>query len=202
MLSGTLFNLVYAAFRLVSGAVYRSFWFAAEAIYYIILSLIRFLLTSKEQEAQNAGDTCARLEAEWTGYRHTAKLLFLLAASIAGIVLSVIFEKQERAYPDYILGLTAIYTLCRVAISVYQIFSFRKKDRPALLSAKALSLSATFLSLFTLQVTLLPRVLPAAPARLCNALTGAAAFLGVAAMGLLMLGKEKRRKTKHVPRRF
>lgn len=195
LLFGTLANLVYAAFRLVAGAAYRSFWFAAEAIYYIILSLNRFLLSSKEQEAKDADSAGARLEAEWEGYRRTAKLLFLLDISLAGIVLSVLLQKQEKLYPDYILGLSAVYTLSRVALSVYQIFRFRLEERLALLSAKALSLSATFLSLFTLQVTLLPRLLPGALAPVFNAVTGVAAFAGVLAIGIVMLRKEKRRET-------
>lgn len=195
LLLGTLANLVYAAFRLVTGAAYRSFWFAAEAIYYIILSLTRFLLTSKEQEAQDADNNCERLDTEWEGYRRAAKLLFLLDVSLAGIVLSVLLQKQEKIYPDYILGFTAGYTFCRVALSVYQIFRFRREERPALRSAKALSLSATFLSLFTLQATFLPRFLPEKAVTVCNAITGAAAFAGIFAIGIIMLTKAKRRKT-------
>ena len=37
-------NLVYSVFKLVTGVLYSSLWIGAVAVYYIILSLLRFIL--------------------------------------------------------------------------------------------------------------------------------------------------------------
>lgn len=48
--SGLCIHLLYSAFKLISGFHYRSLWLGTEAIYYIILSLIQFLLIKKHEK--------------------------------------------------------------------------------------------------------------------------------------------------------
>lgn len=191
---GMLANLAFAAFRLVTGLFYHSFWFAAEAIYYIILSLIRYLLSKKETAAKER-EAPERLTMEWEAYRRTAQLLLLQDVSLGGIVLSVLLEEQTIIYPGYVLSISAIFTVFRVALSLRQIARFRKRESPALLSSKALSLCGSLLSVFTTQATVLSLFgkNPAVP--FFNAAAGGAAFLTLPAIAVFMLKKAKRQET-------
>lgn len=191
---GMLANLAFAAFRLVTGLFYHSFWFAAEAIYYIILSLIRYLLSKKETAAKER-EAPERLTMEWEAYRRTAQLLLLQDVSLGGIVLSVLLEEQTIIYPGYVLSISAIFTFFRVALSLRQIARFRKRESPALLSSKALSLCGSLLSVFTTQATVLSLFgkNPAVP--FFNAAAGGAAFLALPAIAVFMLKKAKRQET-------
>lgn len=191
---GMLANLAFAAFRLVTGLFYHSFWFAAEAIYYIILSLIRYLLSKKETAAKER-EAPERLTMEWEAYRRTAQLLLLQDVSLGGIVLSVLLEEQTIIYPGYVLSISAIFTFFRVALSLRQIARFRKRESPALLSSKALSLCGSLLSVFTTQATVLSLFGKSPAVPFFNAATGGAAFLTLPAIAVFMLKKAKRQET-------
>ena len=191
---GMLANLAFAAFRLVTGLFYRSFWFAAEAIYYIILSLIRYLLSKKETAAKER-EAPERLTMEWEAYRRTAQLLLLQDVSLGGIVLSVLLEEQTIIYPGYVLSISAIFTFFRVALSLRQIARFRKRESPALLSSKALSLCGSLLSVFTTQATVLSLFGKSSAVPFFNAAAGGAAFLTLPAIAVFMLKKAKRQET-------
>lgn len=191
---GMLANLAFAAFRLVTGLFYHSFWFAAEAIYYIILSLIRYLLSKKETAAKER-EAPERLTMEWEAYRRTAQLLLLQDVSLGGIVLSVLLEEQTIIYPGYVLSISAIFTFFRVALSLRQIARFRKRESPALLSSKALSLCGSLLSVFTTQATVLSLFGKSPAVPFFNAAAGGAAFLALPAIAVFMLKKAKRQET-------
>lgn len=191
---GMLANLAFAAFRLVTGLFYHSFWFAAEAIYYIILSLIRYLLSKKETAAKER-EAPERLTMEWEAYRRTAQLLLLQDVSLGGIVLSVLLEEQTIIYPGYVLSISAIFTFFRVALSLRQIARFRKRESPALLSSKALSLCGSLLSVFTTQATVLSLFGKSPAVPFFNAAAGGAAFLTLPAIAVFMLKKAKRQET-------
>ena len=182
---GTLANLSFAAFRLITGLFYHSFWFAAEAIYYIILSLIRYLLGNRQTKA-------ASTLSEWELVRRAARLMLLLDISLGGLVLSVLLERQTIIYPGYVLSISAIYTFFRVLLTVRQILRFRKKEYPALLTAKALSLCGSMLSVFTTQVTFLSRFQKGSAVPFLNAAVGGGVFLALPAVSLALARKAKR----------
>ena len=60
---GWLLNLIYAAFKMLVSVVYNSFWFSNEAIYYLMLGVIRFTLVKFEKTDKN------NLVLEWKAYR-------------------------------------------------------------------------------------------------------------------------------------
>lgn len=184
---GMLANLSFAAFRLVTGLFHRSFWFAAEAIYYIILSLIRSLLGKEDTKAKSPSK-------EWETTRRAARLLLLLDISLGGLVLSVLLEAKKIIYPGYVLVVSAIFTVFRVSFSVRQILRFRKKEYPSLLTAKALSLCGSMLSVFTTQVTFLSRFQAVAAVPFLNAAVGGGVFLALPAISFLMLKKANRKE--------
>lgn len=45
-------NLLYIAIKLFSGIYYRSVWFIALAVYYILLAVIRFILLHKSKKTR------------------------------------------------------------------------------------------------------------------------------------------------------
>ena len=189
-----LTNLAFAAFKLVTQLFYHYFWITAEAIYYIILSLIRYLLSKKETAAKER-EAPERLTMEWEAYRRTAQLLLLQDVSLGGIVLSVLLEEQTIIYPGYVLSISAIFTFFRVALSLRQIARFRKRESPALLSSKALSLCGSLLSVFTTQATVLSLFGKSPAVPFFNAAAGGAAFLTLPAIAVFMLKKAKRQET-------
>lgn len=195
LLLGTAVNLLYGGFRLLGGGLYQSFWICAEGIYYVTLGAARGLVAEKEGDGQDAATVAERIRAEWTGYRRAARLLLALAASLLGILLSMLLGKTAPALRGAFLKSSALFTAYRIGASAYQILAFRKMNRPALLAAKALSLSATFLSILSLQAAILPRFLPARAVLRANAVMGGLFVTAVVLIATIMLRKSKRRQT-------
>lgn len=144
--SGLCIHLLYSAFKLISGFHYRSLWLETEAIYYIILSLIQFLLIKNHRKST---------KSEWRGYRTCGCLLLLLNSAITVIVILTVFQSRGYIYSEIIIYATAAYTFYRTVISIIQIGKFRKRSYPMLSASKFINLSASLMSLFALQTAML-----------------------------------------------
>ena len=66
-------NLAYSVFKLGSGLYFRSLWIGAIAVYYILLSMIRFVLLYHMERKKDAG-----ISAEYHSYRITAVLMMCI----------------------------------------------------------------------------------------------------------------------------
>ena len=79
-------NLVYSAFKLTVGIVYSSFWWGAVAVYYIVLSMIRFLLLCQMRSMRSQQD----IMSEYRRYRLCGAMLVLLNLSLTGLVVQMV----------------------------------------------------------------------------------------------------------------
>lgn len=147
--SGLCIHILYAVFKLASGIYYHSFWFGTEAVYYIILSIIQFLLVKNEREKTENS------LKEWQGYRICGCLMLLLNLAITVIIMLTVYRNQGYVYSEIIIYATAAHTFYRIIIAIIQIGKFRKRSNPILSASKFLNLSASLTSLFALQTAML-----------------------------------------------
>lgn len=170
---------------MVSGVFYRSVLFGAEAVYYLVLSLIRFVLMWGERKNDSA--------AEWKSFRLCGYLLLLLNAAMTGIAALVIRRNQSFEYAGAVIYATAAYTFFRLTLAAVQTVRFRKNSRPVLTASKVLNLSASLLSLFALQTALIARFGEDGRfAVLFNTLTGGAVCLAVVCLAVWMIARSYR----------
>lgn len=145
---GWLLNLIYAAFKMLVSVMYNSFWFSCEAIYYLMLGVIRFTLVKFEKDDNNA-------VSEWKAYRLCGYLMLIVNVLITVIIIISIYNHKVYSYSDIILYASGIYTVYRLLSSLIHMTAFRKNNRPVLSAAKAINISASALSLFTFFSTLI-----------------------------------------------
>ena len=192
LLGGIFFNLLYALFRLFTGALTNSLWFCAEAIYYVILGSIRFSLVEEDRRITAKSDPVQGDIAIYRSYRKGGRLLLLLALAMYGIVFLTVRENRTYVYPNFVIVGAALFALWRAVSAVYHLFRFRRQKSPVLLSAKALSLSAALLSLFALQGTLLSRFGRSLVGRAAwNGASGSLISVLLTVMALMMIRKGK-----------
>lgn len=146
---GWLLNLSYAAFKMFVSVLYNSFWFSIEAIYYLMLGVIRFSLVKFEKENQDS------VLLEWKAYRQCGYLMLILNLLITIIINISSKNNKIYEYSNVVLYVSGGYTLYRLISSLIQMISFRKCGRPILSAAKAINISASALSLFTFFSTLI-----------------------------------------------
>lgn len=182
---GFFIHALYAVFKMVSGVFYRSVLFGAEAVYYLVLSLIRFVLMWGERKNDSA--------AEWKSFRLCGYLLLLLNAAMTGIAALVIRRNQSFEYAGAVIYATAAYTFFRLTLAAVQTVRFRKNSRPVLTASKVLNLSASLLSLFALQTALIARFgEDGRSAVLFNTLTGGAVCLAGVCLAVWMIARSYR----------
>lgn len=181
-------NLLYSAFNLASGIYYSSLWIGAVAVYYILLSVIRFVLLRHMQKKQDAG-----LIAEYRSYRVTAVLMMLINLTLSGIVLNMIVKNESAKYSDVFVITSATYTFYTLTVSIIDLVRYRRYKSPVMSASKAIRFAAALVSLLSLEASMLVQFGDdESYRRLMLALTGAAVCVIVLSMSVYMIVRATR----------
>ena len=145
-LSMTLF---YAAFKLIAGIYYASFWYGADALFYIVLSAVQFLML---RHMRRKGES---LENEYRQYRFCGFFLFALNAALTGVVYQVVNQDMGYHYPGLMVYAAATYAFFCLALAIINIVQYRKLNSPVLSAVKAIRLARALVAIFALQTAML-----------------------------------------------
>lgn len=142
-------NLTYSVFHLLSSIYYSSFWIGAVAIYYILLSVIRFLLLRYLHFDKQDRIT------KYRHYRFTATLMLLLNLTLSGIIFNMIVRNTPAAYSDIYVIASATYTFYTLTVSLIDILKYRNHHNPILTASKAIRFATALVSLLSLEASML-----------------------------------------------
>lgn len=181
--SSLAINLAYSAFKLISGIFYSSLGIEAFAVYYILLSVIRFILLHHIERKKDAG-----LIEEYRSYRISAVLMMFINLTLSGIVLNMIVKNEAAAYSDIYVITSAAYTFYILTVSIIDLVKYRKYKSPVMSSAKAIRFAQALVSLLSLEASMLVQFGDdESYRRLMLALTGAGVCIIVLAMSVYMI---------------
>lgn len=176
-------NLAYSVFHLGYGFYYRSLWIGAIAVYYILLSMIRFVLLYHMEHKKDAG-----MIEEYHSYRITAVLMMCSNLTLSGIVLNMILGKKTPAVSDVFVITSATYTFYILTVSIMDLIKYRKYKSPVISAAKAIRFAQALVSLLSLEASMLVQFGDdESYRRLMLALTGAAVCVIVVSMSIYMI---------------
>lgn len=144
-------NLLYAAFKVIAGILYGSIWLGAVAVYYIVLSVLRFLLI----RYMHTDATRQGLLSEYRRYRLCGILMLLLNLSLTGIVFQMVWRNEGYSYPELVIFAVAAYTFYSVTISIVDLVRYRKYKSPVLSASKAIRFASALVSLLSLETAML-----------------------------------------------
>ncbi|MBQ5911148.1 MAG: hypothetical protein IIW94_03980 [Clostridia bacterium] len=144
---GLLINVGYAVFNIFTGVFYRSVWFGAVSVYYIMLCFIKFFLLKKGFEKRG--------RKEYSDLFTCGIMLLILSASITAIIYLMIWQGKATEYSRLVIYVTAAYAVFRIVAALFDTVRLRHLKSPTLYAAKALSLSVALMSLFSLQFSVL-----------------------------------------------
>ena len=146
-------NLLYAGLNGFLVFVNRSFWFALLAGYYVILSVMRFLLIKyirKNPMGEHYRDELIRS-------RICAVILTLVDITLPCVVLMMIYRNKGYEYKGVLIYAMAVYTFYATVHSLINVIKCRKMQSPVILMAMLINLSAAFVSMLSLQTAMLTR---------------------------------------------
>lgn len=185
-------NVVYSVFKLVLGLVYGSFWFLAEAEYYILLTALRlWLIKSNKKYSDNK-------KRAWKSFGICGVCLLAQNFFMACIMLQVVFRGKVYEYPGLVVFATAAFTFYRLILSIVQTVKYRSAHNPVLSASKRLNLSAALMSLFALQTALLTQFGGGSGTSyaLANSATGVAVCASVICIAVQMITESRKNLTK------
>ncbi len=143
-------NLFYAAVNAVSGIYYRSAWFVSLAVYYIVLSVMRFTL-AKYVHSRGFGED---REAEWRRSRLCGILLIVMNVVLVGVIVLVVSKDQAFHYGGFLIYVMAMYAFYTVTMAVVNIVRYRKSASPAMSAVLAVSLASALVSMLSLETAM------------------------------------------------
>lgn len=144
-------NLLYAAIKMASGILYGSVWFITLSVYYILLSVMRFLLLTSARKRH----VKSSVAAEFKRYRVCGILLAWMTLALSGMILFIVRQDGGYEYPGVLIYVMAMYAFYAVITAVINIIKFRKHGSPVLSAAKAINLTAALVSMLALETAML-----------------------------------------------
>ena len=170
------FSIFYAVFKLCAGLYYHSVWIGAVAVYYIIVSLMRFgLIKRYRNNLQRKNDSEQRLFG-LKSYRFCGVLMFILNIAVTGLVIQLVWKGETYQYPGFLIYAFAAYSFYCIGIAIRNMAKHRKLEQPVLAAAKMLSFACALMSILATQTAMLTQFGDgnALFTRIMNAVTGSA----------------------------
>ena len=141
-LGSLAFNIAFATYYLVMGLVTNSWWLLTLGSYYLVLSLVRFMvLRSKSKE---------RFIAKFTGW-----MLILLSIPLVGtVILSVVRDRGHERQMIVMIALAA-YAFTKITLATIKLIKARRSSSATLITLRNISFADAFVSIFALQRSML-----------------------------------------------
>lgn len=145
-----ILNVIYALFKLLSGIVFKSFWFISFSLYYFLLVILRSNIAKEELN----GDI--DLKVEYTSYRKTGVILLFTNVILTMIILIIVNQKIVNIYPTWMAITVAVYTFYLLFTSIYGLIKYRKYKSPLISASKVINVITSLVSLISLEIILIP----------------------------------------------
>ena len=141
-LASLSFNIAFAIYHLVMGVVTSSWWLLTLGSYYLVLSIVRFVvLRSKSQE---------RFISKFTGW-----MLILLSIPFAGtVILSVVQDRGHELHMIVMIAM-ATYAFTKITLATIKLIKARQSTSATLITLRNISFADAFVSIFALQRSML-----------------------------------------------
>lgn len=141
-LASLVFNMAFATYHLVMGLATSSWWLLTLGSYYIVLSIVRFVvLRSKSGE---------RFIAKFTGW-----MLILLTIPLVGtVILSVVRNRGHELHMIVMIAMAA-YAFTKITLATIKFIKVRRSTSTTLITLRNIYFADAFVSIFALQRSML-----------------------------------------------
>ena len=187
MYSSLIWNSIYGIFQLWLGFYHHTFWFYSLGAYYICLAIMRFGLvryTSKHKPGEN-------MHTELVKYRATGWIFLILNLALTLMIFFMVYWNRTFKHHEITTIAMAAYTFTTLTLAIINVIKYKKYNSPVLSAGKAISLTAGFVSILTLESTMLTTFndgsMDLLTRRLFLALSGGAISVLIITMAIYMI---------------
>ena len=179
-LASLIFNIAFATYHLVMGLTTSSWWLLTLGLYYLVLSIVRFVvLRSKSKE---------RFIAKFTGW-----MLIILSIPLAGTVILSVVRDRGHEYHMIVMIAMAAYAFTKITFATIKLIKARHSTSATLITLRNISFSDAFVSIFALQRSMLVSFegMTEAGIVIMNATLGSAVCVIVFLLGVNLVKQKK-----------
>ena len=150
LFSSLAVNLLYVGINLLSWYLYKSWWFVCLAVYYTILSVMRFLLARYVRLHQIGANRYGELRRSLI----CSYIMLLLNLFLSGAVLMVVYQNRGYQYHGVMIYVMAMYTFYITTSAIINLVKYRKLGSPVVSTTKVISLAAALVSMLNLETAM------------------------------------------------
>lgn len=179
-------NLLYVAINILSWYLYHSWWFVCLAVYYTILSVMRFLLVRyvrlNSLGANRYGELKRALACSY--------IMLLLNFFLSGAVLMVVYQDKGYEYHGIMIYVMAMFTFYNTTTAIIDLIRYRHLESPVMAAAKGISMAAALVSMLNLETAMFAQFgadMAKEDQQLMIMLTGAGISIAVIAIAVFMI---------------
>ena len=179
-LASLTFNIAFATYHLVMGLVTSSWWLLTLGSYYLVLSIVRFVVLRSKSEK--------RFIAKFTGC-----MLILLSIPLAGtVILSVVRDRGHERHMIVMIAIAA-YAFTKITLATIKLIKARRSTSVTLITLRNISFADAVVSIFALQRSMLVSFegMTEAEIVVMNATLGSAVCVIVFLLGLNLIRNKK-----------
>ena len=143
-------NLVYVAVNVLSWRLYHSWWFVCLAVYYGIMSVMRFLLVRYVR----LNDIGANRYGELRRALACSCIMLLLNFFLTGAVMMVVYQNRGYEYHGIMIYVMALYTFYTATHAIMNLVRYRSFESPVMSAAKVISMAAALVSILNLETAM------------------------------------------------
>lgn len=137
-----IFNIAFSAYHLVFGFVSGSWWMLTLGSYYLILSIIRFIVL--RSKAKGSFIT-----------RFTGWMLIILSIPLIGTVILSIVRDRGHEYHMIVMIAMAAYAFTKITFATIKLIKSYRSALAKLITLRNISFADAFVSIFALQRSML-----------------------------------------------
>lgn len=148
---GASINLAFVAIQFYGGIKYQSVWFTALAIYYAVLSIVKFYIGASINRKGKAG---------WTTFRIAGFIMMILNIALI-VMISIMINNPSIAihkYSPLITVVIAIWTFGSTGIAIHEVMEAHKKKNPVPLASRLVQLITAVVSVLMLQTAMVASI--------------------------------------------
>lgn len=183
-----IINMIYVVVNMVSGVVFKTYWFGIFAVYYGIIAIMRFLLVGYVRKTEIGSNYFGELKLA----RTCAYILLNVNLSLSGAVLMMILFDRGFKYQGFLIYVIAMYTFYVTVSAIIDMVKYRKYKSPIMSITKVIKMTSSLFSMLFLETAMFAQFgadTSQEVKRLMIMATGAGVSVIVVTMALYMIVK-------------
>lgn len=181
LLASLTSNIAFAFYHLVLGMISGSWWLLTLGAYYLVLSLVRFVVLRS--------NTKERFITGFTGW-----MLIVLSIPLVGtVILSVIRDRGKEFHMILMIAMAA-YSFTKITLAIVKFIKAGKSKSATLITLRNISLADALVSIFALQRSMLVSFegMREREIVIMNAALGSAVCIICFLLGVMLVRKQKK----------